>query len=241
MNIAVCDENENARNELTKAIEEYYHQKALKAKIFQFSCGELLLKSNQSFDVIFTEIKTGEPGEMDTCKELKRENPYIPIILVSASDEFLDYAFKLPAFRFLSKPLNISKLYSALDDATELFKNEVIIFYDALTCTNIKLNANDIIFLEVDNRKTKIVTVYGTYCSNQKISYWKNKIKSINFICPHSSYLTNLNYAVSYNRKKLVLAKKNEKGRIERLYEISIAPKKQTEIKKQLFNIIGNR
>lgn len=100
MNIAVCDENENARNELTKAIEEYYDQKALKAKIFQFSCGELLLKSNQSFDVIFTDIKTGEPGEMDTCKELKRENPYIPIILVSASDEFLDYAFKLPAFRF---------------------------------------------------------------------------------------------------------------------------------------------
>ena len=38
---------------------------------------------------------------------------------------YLDDAFKINAFRFLSKPLDVTRLYKALDDANDLKKNDM--------------------------------------------------------------------------------------------------------------------
>lgn len=241
MNIAVCDDSRDFRDHLENAIKDYFDQQNQTVHIFDFSCGEELVESATHFDMAFVDVEMGDLNGIETCKRLKQKNPYIIIILVTSYDSYIDDAFKLQAFRFLSKPLDDSRLYSALKDARELFTNEVVAFYDAASSRNVKINVNDIIFCEVDNRKTKLVTVKGTFCSNQKIPYWKNRIKSSYFVCPHASYYVNLNYAVLHKRKLLVLAEKDEKGMVKKLYPISIAPKKQAEIKKQFFTILGRR
>ena len=73
--------------------------------------------------------------------------------------KYLDDAFKIHAFRFLSKPLNVVRLYKALDDAAELINNDIIVFYDVQSASDVRIYTNDIIFIEIEKKKTKIVIV----------------------------------------------------------------------------------
>ena len=86
-----------------------------------------------------------------------------------------------------------------------------------------------------------MVTVDEVYYSREKMSFWKEKLKGISFVSPHSSYLVNLDYSINHSRTQLVLAKKDSDGNILEQYVISIAPKKQSEIKRMFFYVLERR
>lgn len=183
----------------------------------------------------------GQLNGIDTGRELKAKNPHNIIIVVTSFGGYLDDAFSINVFRFLSKPINVVRLYKALDDAAELIKNDVIVFYDMASQKNFRIYANDIIYVEIVKKKTKIVTVNGEFYSNEKIAFWKNKLNGISFVSPHSSYITNLDYSIYHTRTTLVLARKDIDGEILEKYEITIAPKKQAEIKRMFFYVLERR
>lgn len=241
MNIAICDDDKNFREKLEKHLRTYFDERRLSLNFFHFSCGEDLLDEKLLFDLLFIDVEMGNINGIYTGKELKRKNPHNIIFVITSHDGYLDDAFSIHAFRFLSKPLNVLRLYRALDDAAELINNDIIVFYDVETRKNVRIYTNDIIYLEIKKKKIKITTVNDIYYSNEKLSEWKNKLNGISFVCPHSSYIANLDYSINHTRTLLVLAKKDLDGNILERYEISIAPKKQAEIKKQFFYVLERR
>lgn len=241
MNIAICDDDETFRNSLEKHLRHYFHERSISINFLQFSNGDDLLKNTLLFDLVFLDVEMGKINGIDTGKELKRKNPHNIIFVITSYEGYLDDAFNIQAFRFLPKPLNIARLYKALDDASELINNDLIVFYDVLSSSNVRIYTNDIIFLEIAKKKTKIVTVNNIYYSSEKISIWKNKLNGISFVCPHSSYIANLDYSIKHTRTLLVLAKKDSCGNIIEKYEINIAPKKQSEIKQKFFYVLERR
>ena len=241
MKIAICDDDKSFRNLLEKHLKTYFNERNIPLNFFQFSSGEELLKSKLLFDLVFLDVKMGNINGIDTGRELKRRNPHNIIFIITSYEDYLDDAFKINAFRFLSKPLNVVRLYKALDDAAELINNDIIVFYDIQTASNIRIYTNDIIYIEIEKKKTKVVTVNGIYYSNEKIAAWKNKLNGISFVCPHSSIITNLDYSIKHTRTLLVLAKKDLYGNIVEKYEINIAPRKQSEIKRMFFYVLEKR
>ncbi len=241
MNIAICDDDKNFRDELEKRLRAYFNEKSISLSFLQFSCGEALLESDLLFDLAFLDVEMGDINGIETGKELKKRNPHNIIFIITSYEGYLDEAFKINAFRFLSKPLDINRFHKALDDVAELMKNDIIVFYDTESSINLKIYTRDILYIEIEKKKTKIVTVNGTYHSNEKMSFWKDKLNSISFVSPHSSYIVNLDYAVNHTRTILVLAKKNSEGKITEKYEISVAPKKQAEIKRKFFYCLERR
>lgn len=241
MNIAICDDDQSFRDFLERNLRTYFDEKSVPLNILQFASGETLLNQNLLFDLVFLDVEMGEVNGIDTGKELKKKNPHCITIVITAYDGYLDDAFSIHAFRFLPKPLDVLRLYKALDDAMELLKNEMIVFYDVIGGDNVRVYTNDIIFLEIENRRTRIVTVKGTYCSNEKISYWKNRLNGISFVAPHASFIANLDYSVLHTRTQLVLAKKDLNGEIIERYEIPISAKNQAEIKRAFFYVLERR
>lgn len=241
MNIAICDDDQSFRENLEKHLRTYFDERSISLNFFCFSCGEELLESTILFDLVFLDIEMGKINGIDTGKELKRKNPHNIIFVITSHEGYLDDAFKINAFRFLQKPLNVVRLYKALDDAAELINNDIIVFYDMSSATDVRIYTNDIIYIEIEKKKLKIVTVYDTYYSNEKISVWKNRLNSISFVCPHSSYIANLDHSIRHTRTMLILAKRDIDGNILDKYEISIAPKKQAEIKRLFFMVLERR
>ena len=241
MNIALCDDDRSFRENLEKHLRTYFDERSISLNFFHFSYGEELLECCTLFDLVFLDVEMGEINGINTGKELKRRNPHNIIFVITSYEGYLDDAFKINAFRFLQKPLNVVRLYKALDDSIELINNDIIVFYDMKSSSNIRIYANDIIFIEIEKKKTKIVTVNDTYYSNDKISVWKNKLNGISLVCPHSSFIANLDYSIKHTRTSLILAKKDLDGKILEKYEISIAPKKQAEIKRLFFYVLERR
>lgn len=241
MNIAICDDDSVFRNFLEKNLRTYFDERSVPLNIISFDSGEALLGHDLLFDLVFLDVEMGEINGIDTGKALQKKNPHCITIVITAYDGYLDDAFSIHAFRFLPKPLDVLRLYKALDDATELLKNDLIVFYDVISGDNVRVYTNDIIFLEIENRRTKIITVNGIFCSNEKISYWKNRLNGISFVAPHASFIANLDYSIQHTRTQLVLAKKDLKGEILNLYRIPISAKNQAEIKRAFFYVLERR
>lgn len=241
MNIAICDDDKGFRNNLEKHLKNYFNDKSITLNFSHFCCGEDLLRNDLLFDLVFLDVQMDTINGIDTGKELKKRNPHNIIFIITSFDVYLDDAFKIKAFRFLSKPLNVLRLYKALDDAAELITNDVIVFYDMESQKNLRIYTNDIIYIEIIKKKIKIVTVNDVYYSNEKMAFWKNKLNGISFVSPHSSFIANLDYSINHTRTYLVLAKKDLNGKIIDKYEISIAPKKQAEIKRKFFYVLERR
>lgn len=241
MNIAICDNDKTFRDCLEKHLKHYFDERSIPLNFFQFSCGEELLSNSLLFDLIFLDVEMGQTNGIETGKELKRKNPHNIIFVITSHEGYLDDAFKIHAFRFLPKPLDVLRLYKALDDAAELINNDIMVFYDSNSCSDVRICANDIIYIEIEKKKTKIVTVNDVYYSNERISFWKNRLNGVSFVCPHSSYIVNLNYSIKHTRTLLVLAKKDLDGHVIEKYEINIAPKKQAEIKRKFFYVLERR
>ncbi len=241
MNIAICDDEKSFRDFLEKHLRNYFDEKSIPLNIIQFASGEELLENNLLFDLVFLDVEMGNINGIDTGKELKKKNPHNIIFVITSYNGYLDDAFKIQAFRFLSKPLDILRLYRALNDVAELLNNEMIVFYDVQSGQDVRIYSNDIIYIEIVKKKTKIVTVNDTYYSNEKISYWKNRLNAISFVCPHSSYIANIDYSINHTRTLLVLAKRDLYKNIIERYEIAIAPKRQAEIKRLFFYVLERR
>jgi len=241
MNIAICDDDDVFRITLEKHLRTYFNERSISLNFLHFPCGEDLLGSTMLFDLVFLDVEMGKINGIDTGNTLKKKNPHNIIFVITSYEGYLDDAFKINAFRFLQKPLNVVRLYKALDDASELINNDIIVFYDMKSCSDVRIYTNDIIFIEIEKKRLKITTVYNTYYSNEKISVWKNRLNGISFVCPHSSYIANLDHSIRHTRTLLVLAKKDIDGNILEKYEISIAPKKQAEIKSLFFKVLERR
>ena len=241
MNIAICDDDKDFRDFLENSLRNYFNEKNILLNIFQFKSGEALLKDELLFDLVFLDVEMENINGIETGKELKNRNPRNIIFVITSYNGYLDDAFKINAFRFLSKPLDIRRLYKALDDANDLLKNDIIVFNDINTGEDVRIYTNDIILLEIQGRKTKIITVNGTYLSKDKITDWKLRLNGISFVCPHSSYIVNLDYSIRHSRTELVLAKKDLEGNIVERYSVAIAPKRQAEIKKAFFYVLERR
>ena len=101
---------------------------------------------------------------------------------------------------------------------------------------------NDIVCVEVSRKQVFVTTVDNKYVAREKMDFFKEnltssnldvgitKLLSSNFAIPHNSYVINFNFVANFYRNKVHL----KDGQI-----ISIAPKKQVEIRKKFIRFLG--
>ncbi len=230
MNIAICDDEKICQEEIEKHLVFYFNDNKIPLNVFTFDTTDKLLKSDIIFDIAFLDVELGKENGIEAGKQLRLRNERLIIFVVTAHNRYLDDAFDLKAFRFLPKPIQTLRLYSALDAAIELLNNTFITFIESKTNKRIRIPIREIIFAEISNRKTKITTENNTYFSNEKIAYWRDVLSASYFATPHSSFVVNMNYSAAYKRTELLLKyKENE-------YKIPIAARSQTDFRKKHFN-----
>ena len=74
MQIAICDDEKDFRDELKTRIIEYRTQKLIATDIYEFNDGQSLLNSNQVFDIIFIDYQMPGLDGLETAKMLRKKN-----------------------------------------------------------------------------------------------------------------------------------------------------------------------
>lgn len=229
MRIAICDDQSEYRNLIIQYVLFYFKEHLIDLEYDEFSSGEELLSSDKIFDIVFLDIEMNELNGIQTTKELNIRNKNTIIFIVTAYQKYLDDAMDLNVFRYIDKPIQAKRLYNGLDKAIDLINNNEITFKtreDGI----VTIHKNDIIYVEVKRKTVYVNTIEKQYIAREKMDFFKENLIASYFAIPHVSYVINFNFVKKFQRDKVQL----KNGQI-----ISIAPKKQTEIKKKFMQFMG--
>ena len=90
LKIGICDDQNVCAEKLRCLLNDYLKKKRMNATISVFSSAEELLAANwQDFHIIFLDVVMEQQDGVQAAKHIRRRNPDISLIFVSA---FLDYA-----------------------------------------------------------------------------------------------------------------------------------------------------
>lgn len=232
MKIVICDDEKTYVNDIKKNVEFFLQEKNIETEFDLFVDSQLLLSTDTCYNIAFLDIEMGEVSGIKIAEHLKKINPHIIVFIITAYNHYLDEAMDLNVFRFISKPLDVRRLFSGLEKALLLLDNTEIYFYLKNNNERKKVFTDDILYIEIVGHSTKIVTVSEEYISENKMSFWKEKLTASYFYQVHNSFIINLKYITQYQRDSVVINNK---------YAVPIAYRTQAAFRKYFLKYNSGR
>lgn len=121
MKIAIVEDSELDRSILLKYLTEYIDQSKFDAEIQWFQSGEEFLSAAKPdfFDLCFMDIYMNGMDGVAAAEQLRAIDPECLTIFLTSSPDHTDDAFRLRAWRYLQKPIQLEKLKEALSNCME--------------------------------------------------------------------------------------------------------------------------
>ena len=231
MRVYVCDDIEEYRNSIKSYVSQYFIEKKMNCKLFEYNSPVELLGSgevaNNSIFFIDIEYPNMQENGIELIRKLKKICPSSFYVVVTAYNQYLDDAMDLNVLRYVEKPIEQKRIYSALDKAIcEL--NNSIIEIKSINGEYYYLNKSDIIYAEAKYKKSFVTTTNGVIEIPVAFKSIKDLLNSSNFIVPHNSYVVNKQFIVYYKRSLLKVIVNNKE------ITIPVSATKQSEIKKKM-------
>lgn len=203
MKVLICDDNLYDAKRLNDLLDEY---SGFETELFTDS--ENVMNSGETFDFAFIDIEMPKLNGLALTRKLKERNPNLTVFIVTSFNRYLDDAMDLNVFRYLSKPVSRERLFKGLDTAIRLYRQnrESIIIETSDGCHSVAVN--DILYLTIERRRAKFVTVQGEYISTQGLDHWKSQLlDDMRFTQPHYSFIVNLANVTDFTRTEITLSK----------------------------------
>ncbi|MCI9081313.1 MAG: response regulator transcription factor [Lachnospiraceae bacterium] len=206
MKIAVCDDETVVCRQISDQIRRVYPS----FYVQEFYSGEELLKDASQFQIIFLDIRLGGMNGIETARQIRKESSKTVLVFLTAVEEYVFQAFDVEALHYLLKPLKKEKFFQVMELAVKKAEEglpdkkkqrSIIIKAGAVTR---KIEIDEIIYAEIQNRKVTVHTAEGKLEYYGKLSELLKELGE-NFICPHRSYLVNFAYVSSYCATSITL------------------------------------
>lgn len=230
MRIAICDDEIKYINDIERHLNQYFSEHGLSFNLLKYDNGIDLLNSDNNFDIVFLDIEMPDINGIELGKKLQNANSDLVLIYITAYNHYLDDALDLGVTRFFDKPINSKRFYKGLDKAIEKLDNTEVQIHLKNSDNGItSVKANDIIMIEIENRKTKITTKDAVYHSKSSIKTWRERLNKSYFESPHNSYIVNTNYITYYCKEYIILDNK---------YNVPVSYARRAEFKKKFMMLL---
>lgn len=230
--VLICDDQPEYIRMVKEHVLLYMFERRIQAEIFTFQSAEKLLNTTDSFDIAFLDVEIDGISGIDIGKILKQNNPNLVIFIITAHEKYLDDAMDLNVLRFLQKPLNSSRLYAGLEKAVDYINETTVQVVLEDKDEFVNLSISDIMYVEIVNRKTKIVTSDRVYFSKEHLSYWRDMLGCSFFYQPHKSFIINIKFVLQYQRDMLTMTNGDK---------VPVAMRRQTEFQRYFISYFNSR
>ena len=215
MQVLLCDDDPKVIVQIKKYLSEISKRTKCKFDYVSFTNGDDILTKQIKIDFAFIDIEMPGVNGLTVTKHLQKINPNIIIFIVTSFQGYIDDAMDLKVFRFLSKPIAENRFYKSMDVALNLYHQSteqiLLEYFDE----HHNIFTIDILYLTIDNRKTKIITKNGEYISNKKFDYWKKHLKTYDYFAQsHYSFIVNLKNVTDFTKNEITLSFGSEKVKV---------------------------
>lgn len=133
--IGICDDQYSVLEQLRNIISSYLFEKEQDADVILFQNGNEVISSLKKLDILFLDIEMPGIDGIEVGEFLFWQNSQCKIIMATGRLERFKEAFKIDAYRFVSKPFAKKEVENALTDALkatigldtiELYENRIL-------------------------------------------------------------------------------------------------------------------
>lgn len=131
MKIAICDDEQIYIDNIVEHLNIFSAENNIDFEKSIFTSSADILVSDIRFDIAVLDVEMDNINGIKLGSELRKRNPHIILIYVTAYRKYLDDALNLNAARFFEKPLDSQRFYRGLRDAVKRIDNTSIRFSTA--------------------------------------------------------------------------------------------------------------
>lgn len=195
MRILFCDDNALILSQLQQYVSEFFSNIGGHMPEFaSYASGEELLQNEINADIAFLDVEMPGISGIHVGSKLKEANPRVKIFIVTSYPDYLDEAMRFHVFRYLSKPIDKTRLFRNLKDAMYQYNVEAK-EYPIVTNDGVSIYRSDeIVCIETDQRKVLVYTVNSIIRSSENMDYWRSKLTLPCFYITHRSYIINMRF-----------------------------------------------
>ena len=206
MRIVFCDDDPMILRQLLSLVKEYFASLGgIEPEYTVYRSGDELIRQGEQFDIAFLDVEMPGVSGIHVGAKLKEKNARIKIFIVTAYPDYLDEAMRFQVFRYLSKPIDKTRLFRNLKDAIYTYNIETREFPIETSAGIFLQRSEEIICVESANRKTIVHTTNGDLVSSKNMEYWREVLSLPCFYSTHRSYIINMRFIYSIGKDSVIL------------------------------------
>ena len=206
MIFAICDDNKDVCRAIETYVANYFMKKDLAIPaIYTYYSGQDITRSDLKYDIVFMDVEMPEMNGIEACHMLAEANPHTLFVMITSHDQYIDDAFRLHAFRFLTKPIDWDRFDHCLQEAVYIsntYNTKINIVHKDGTAT---LYTDEIIAVEPSHKKSIIHTVLGIYKSPMDMNYWETQLNFAGFYVPSRGFVINFEHVKRIDKERQVV------------------------------------
>lgn len=215
MRILLCDDDEKILQQMNQYLLEFFHLAKLRPpQIAAYTSGDALAASGDVGDIAILDVEMPGLSGIHVGEKLKRINPRIKIMILTSYMDYLDEAMKFHVFRYLSKPVDKSRLFRNMKEALYQIQLESRPIPIQTKDGVIVRQADDVLLVEAQGRKVTVTAVDRIYETVTPMRDWVALLKIPSFFQTHRSYIVNMRYVASFTKDTVRLVGPNSLERI---------------------------
>lgn len=201
MRIAVVDDQELFRNQVSSEITKLFGRDAVQC--YLYADGSEILRAmalGLQYDAIFLDIEMKDVDGMKAAAEIRKMSGTIPIIFLTSHTEMAMQGYEVAAFRFLAKPIDRQKLKSTLTDLERhIYQGMNIAF--RVEGEEVVVPVREILYVESANNRVRIVTTDHPVDVRMKLSEAQHILAETDcvFYKVHRCYLVNFMHVKKFS------------------------------------------
>ena len=128
--VGLCDDEEYVCDSVYKILKNYGNEHQIEIEFIYYNSAKLLLEKRDMLDVLFLDIEMPKMDGIKAGMKLRDWNIDYKIIMLTVREDRFRDAFKIGAFRFVSKPINEVEFCLAINDVIDAMSiNRSVIAY----------------------------------------------------------------------------------------------------------------
>lgn len=225
--IAICDDEKIIHRDVIQKLKD--SSEWIDCDVDSYYNGAGILNASKYYDIIFLDIDLQQDNGMQIASILRERGIGSYIIFITSHENFMQDAFKVSAFRYLCKPIQLPEFAEAVHSAKkQILGNDSIVIRVGGDIKKIK--RNNIVCIESYGDGTFVYTVDECLETRRSLKAWLEILDEKDYFQTHKSYI------VSFRHVKSVTALEIEMQHMKTA--VPISHRKQKSFKDALMNFM---
>ncbi len=199
--IAICDDQEVIALELQEIVREIQEKWHCEWTVKVFLSGKELLQKIRSIDVVLLDIDMPQEDGIQVGEKILQNNSKCRIIMETAITDRYKDAFRIQAYRFVTKPYDRLEIEEALNFLRyNLLEEEIEVFQKRTSCV---LCMRDISIIRAYNGYTEFIAKGQLFRKDMSLNEVAKKLNQKIFCQINRQYIVNMQHITKYTQEEI--------------------------------------